>query len=91
MSTTISQGVKLDTRTRERLQALAQLRDRSPHYLMKTAIETYLEREESYEREKREDAERWERYALTGEAVSHERAGAWLQRLSDSEVAPAPR
>lgn len=91
MSTTVSQGVKLDARTRERLQSLAQLRDRSPHYLMKTAIETYLEREEEYEREKREDAERWESYALTGESVSHKRAAAWLQGLADGKAIPAPR
>lgn len=91
MSTTISQGIKLDAHTRERLQALAELRDRSPHYLMKTAIETYLEHEEEYERQKREDAERWEHYALTGESVPHEKAAAWLQGLANGEAVPFPQ
>jgi len=52
ITTTTSQVVKLDARTRERLQALAKQRDRSPHYLMKTAIESFLDREEFYAREK---------------------------------------
>ena len=40
MSNATSQGIKLDERTRERLQTLAKQRDRSPHYLMKAAIES---------------------------------------------------
>jgi predicted transcriptional regulator len=76
-----SMGVKLDENTRQRLKALGELRHRSPHWLMKEAIERYLEREEAYEREKQEDMERWERYQLTGEAISQERAIAWLEGL----------
>ena len=70
---TTTRGVKLDDRTQERLQALGALRDRSPHYLMKAAIETYLDREESYEREKQEDRERWEKYQLSGEAIPQQK------------------
>jgi predicted transcriptional regulator len=51
-------GVKLDNETRERLQQLGQRRDRSPHWLMKTAIREYLEREDRIERERQEDEER---------------------------------
>ncbi|MDR3424501.1 MAG: hypothetical protein P4M13_05410 [Alphaproteobacteria bacterium] len=40
-----------------------------------------MNREEDYEREKREDMERWEHYQLTGEAVSHEEVVAWLESL----------
>ena len=88
---TTTRGVKLDDRTQERLQALGALRDRSPHYLMKAAIESYLAREESYEREKREDQERYERYLLTGEAVSQKKAAAWLESLAQGQMAARPR
>lgn len=84
---TTSRGIKLDIRTQERLQALAQIRDRSPHYLMKAAIENFLDREEAYEREKQEDKERYERYQLTGEAVSGQKATAWLESLAAGNYA----
>lgn len=88
---TTTRGVKLDDRTQERLQALGALRDRSPHYLMKAAIESYLDREESYEREKREDRERYDQYLLTGEAVSQEKASAWLESLAQGDLAARPQ
>jgi predicted transcriptional regulator len=91
MSTTTSRGIKLDIHTQERLQALAQIRDRSPHYLMKTAIENFLDREEAYEREKQEDQERYERYSLTGEAVSGQKATAWLESLAAGKKKRRPQ
>jgi predicted transcriptional regulator len=89
MATT--QGIKLDDLTRQRLQALAALRNRSPHWLMRTAIQTYLDREEAYEREKREDMERWERYQLTGYAISQDKAREWLANLARGKAAPCPK
>ncbi len=86
-----TKGVKLDEKTQQRLAALARIRDRSPHWLMCKAIETYLEREEKYEREKREDMERWEHYLLTGEAVSHDKATAWLKNLAQGKVTSCPK
>jgi len=74
-------GVKLDEKTRERLKRLGQLRKRTPHWLMRTAIEEYLEREETYERERREDLQRWEEYQRTGEHIDNESMMAWLDEL----------
>jgi predicted transcriptional regulator len=74
-------GVKLDETTRQRLKALGELRNRSPHWLMKVAIEDYLEREERYEREKREDMEEWENYLRTGDSIPQERVLAWLNEM----------
>lgn len=79
---TMTQGVKLDESTCERLKELGKLRDRSPHWLMRDAIEKYLEQEEHFEREKREDMERWETYQLTGKAVPHEKVAKWLSELA---------
>ena len=85
-----TQGVKLDPETRKRLEALAQIRDRSPHWLMCTAIKTYLEREEQFEHERREDNERWERYTLTGVAVAHDKVSTWLGKLAAGQITPKP-
>lgn len=83
-------GIKLDEETRQRLKALGELRDRSPHWLMKAAIESYLEREERYEREKREDMERWENYQFTGKAIPQERVLEWLNDLAQGKDVPCP-
>lgn len=78
-STTL--GIKLDDETRERLQKLGKLKQRSPHWLMKAAIHDYLDREERRERERIEDAERWERFAQTGAHLSHDHMTAWMGDL----------
>lgn len=88
---TTTQGIKLDDETRTRLKALGNIRNRSPHWLMKRAIQRYLDQEEQYEREKQEDRERWERYRLTGHAISHEAATEWLEDLAQGKDRPCPR
>jgi predicted transcriptional regulator len=88
MTSTI--GIKLDEQTKERLKRLGVVRSRSPHWLMCHAIRQYLDREESYEQEKREDMERWERFQLTGDAIAHETAAAWLTKLAEGKDTPCP-
>ena len=83
MSTT--QGIKLDEDTQARLRALAEKRNRSPHWLMRTAIESYLKREEQYEAEKAEDMARWEEYVLTGNAMAQEKVETWLHDLANNK------
>jgi predicted transcriptional regulator len=83
MATT--QGIKLDDDTRTRLRALAEMKKRSPHWLMRTAIEDYLQREEQYEKEKAEDMARWENYLLTGEAIDNKTVKKWLRDLSEGK------
>lgn len=86
-----TQGIKLDEQTQKRLKALALKRDRSSHWLMKTAIEDYLDREEQYEREKAEDMQRWEQYELTGQAVDHTEVSPWLEKLASGQNEPWQR
>jgi len=68
----VTMGVKLDAETWERLKALGEKKERSPHWLRTRAIQEYLDREEAYEREKQEDLDRWRQYVATGEYVDHE-------------------
>lgn len=84
-------GVKVDEKTRERLKALADSRDRSPHWMIKRALAEYLDREEAKELERREDEARWERYVLTGEAVDHDRVKGWLSALVEGKAVRRPR
>ncbi len=83
-------GVKLDEETRARLRSLADAKNRTSHWVMRTALEEYLAREERREHERQEDAARWERYALTGEAVPHARVREWLTALAHGEDEPCP-
>lgn len=83
-----TQGIKLDEQTQQRLKVLAHKRDRSPHWLMKAAIEDYLNREEHYEREKAEDTQRWEQYELTSHAIDHADVAPWLEKLANGQIEP---
>lgn len=83
-----TQGIKLDDLTQQRLKELAVKRDRSPHWLMRTAIASYLDREEQYEREKSEDAERWEQYELTGQSIDNTKVAHWLEKLANGKNTP---
>lgn len=78
-----TQGIKLDDVTKKRLKSLGELRNRSPHWLMKAAIERYLDEEEAYEQQKREDLIEWESYMLTGEAIPNSRVVSWLNQLAE--------
>jgi predicted transcriptional regulator len=83
-----SQGIKLDDDIRQRLKVLAEKKKHSPHWLMRTAIEDYLVREERYEKEKEEDMEAYEEYLRTGHAIDHETVMAWLKDLADGKNRP---
>ena len=78
---TTTMGVKLNEETRERLKTLGEKRDRSPHWLMKQAINRYLDAEERYEREKAEDEARYQHYLDTGQHISNEEMMAWFDEL----------
>ena len=86
----ISTGIKLDEETRNRLQTLGQKIDRSPHWLMKTAIEHYLEEQERYWQEREEDMKRWQDYQLTGDAVPHSEVSEWLASIGTDDERPCP-
>lgn len=80
-------AVRLDSATQQRLKALGQSRDRSPHYLMKQAVEKFLAVEEEIEREKQLVQSRWERFELTGETVGQTEVRSWLGTLKEKNRA----
>lgn len=70
-------GIRLNEETQHRLEALGKARDRTPHYLMKAAVERFLDAEEALETERRTVNARWEKFELTGETVDHADVKAW--------------
>ena len=80
-------GIRLDENTQARLKQLGKNRDRSPHYLMKEAVETYLTREENIEAEKDILRSRWETFEITGETLSHDDVKTWASSLSKPNMA----
>lgn len=91
MSKIVNTGIKLDASVHERLKALSEIKDRSPDWLMRVAIAEYVEREEVYEREKREDRERWERYQASGHAIPGEAVDKWLASWGSESEISCPR
>lgn len=83
-------SLKLDAATRSRVRRLATLRRRSPHWVMKEAITTYLGQEEAKEALRREAWEAWEDYKNTGLHCTNEEMCAWLESWGTENELPPP-
>ena len=83
-------SLKLDAEIKTRLQQLAQARRRSSHWLMREAIEQYVEREERREEVRQDALAAWADYEATGQHVTAEEADAWLARLEAGEDVEPP-
>ncbi|MDZ7809380.1 MAG: CopG family ribbon-helix-helix protein [Arhodomonas sp.] len=82
-------SIKLDDDLKGRLQELAEARQRSAHWLMRDAIEQYVEREEKREAFKRDALRAWEEYQATGLYVNADEVETWLAGWgTDHETRP---
>lgn len=88
--TTTTTSLKLDTEIKDRLQWLATVRDRKPHYLMREAIQQYVDREEKRERFRQGALAAWSDFQASGLHVTAEEADTWLARLEAGEDVEAP-
>jgi predicted transcriptional regulator len=84
-------SLKLDAKTKARLQRLARARRRSSHWLMREAIEQYVEREERREQLRQDALAAWVEYRTTGQHVTAAEADAWLAQLEAGEHTDPPR
>jgi predicted transcriptional regulator len=71
-------SVKLEDDLKNRIQHLAELKQRSPHWIMREAIRDYVEREEARERFKNEALASWTVYQETGRHLTGEEVQDWL-------------
>ena len=91
MSSPSTTSVKLDGKTKKRVQQLASARRRSAHWVMREAIEQYLEREEKREQLRQDALAAWTSYQATGLHATAEEADAWLAKLETGKNVPAPK
>lgn len=83
-------SVKLDHSEKARLQALADSRKRSTHFLMREAITSYLAREEKRAAMLAEAVQSWNEYQDTGLHVTLDELEGWAERLDSDPDAPLP-
>jgi predicted transcriptional regulator len=91
MPTLSTTSLKLDPEIKDRVQRLAAARRRSPHWVMREAVEQYVEREEKREQFHQDALAAWASYQATGMHVTAAEADAWLAKLEAGKRAPAPK
>lgn len=82
--------LKIDPVTKERVQRLADARQRSSHWLMLEAIRQYVDREEMREAFRQDGIKAWNDFQATGLHVTMEEADAWLSSLESGTDAEPP-
>lgn len=84
-------SIKIDDELKERVQHLADLRQRSAHWIMREAIASYVSREEARESFKQEALDSWTAYQETGRHVTGCEVRTWLSSWgneAETEVPP---
>ena len=87
---TSSTSVKLDEDIKTRVQRLAVERRRSAHWLMREAIEQYVDREERRASFRVSALAAWDDYQATGLHATAEEADVWLAKLEAGDDARPP-
>ena len=87
----MSTSIKIPGELRERLQNLADSRQRTPHALMLQAIEVFVTREEKREAWRQEGIAAWEEYQRTGLHLTGEEVDLWLEELAKGRDAGPPK
>lgn len=90
MPASATTSLKLDNDLKKRVHRLAEARRRSPHWVMREAVEQYVAREEKRERLRRDALAAWNHYRTTGLHATAGEADAWLAKLEAGENAEAP-
>ena len=83
-------SIKLPLGMKARLQKLGKLKQRSPHFLMKEAIENYLDAEEQLEKLKKKTLSRWEE-AGQGLTIDNDAVTSWLATWGEQNEQERPK
>jgi predicted transcriptional regulator len=87
---TANLSIKLDASDRERLQSIAMLKKRTPHFLMKEAIQRYLAAEEAEQQLVNEAAASLAHYKATGLHTTLDEMKAWAESVKSDRTMPMP-
>lgn len=81
-------SIRIDEDLKNRIQHIADIQNRSAHWIMREAIQDYVEREEAKEKFKQEALASWTAYKETGQHLTGEEVQEWLSRWgTDNETA----
>ena len=83
-------AIKIESDIKERVKRLAEARQRSPDWLMREAINQYVDREEKREAYRQDGIAAWNEYQATGLHVTLDEADAWLAKLEAGEDVEPP-
>ncbi|MHB1617724.1 MAG: CopG family ribbon-helix-helix protein [Metallibacterium sp.] len=84
-------SLKIDDELKGRIQHLASLRQRSPHWIMREAIAQYVQREEAREDFKREALAAWKSYQETGLHLTGQEVRSWLNTWGTEAETELPK
>ena len=85
-----SMTIKIDEIRRNRLKSLAVAKKRTPHYLMKEALDFYLESEEAEQKTIQEAAASLEHFERTGLHIRLDEVKQWAEELKNNRNAQLP-
>ena len=91
MPTLSTTSLKLDSAMKERVRRLALTRRRPAHWIMREAVEQYVEREEKREQLRQDVLAAWADYQTTGLHITAEEADVWLAKLEAGKDAAIPK
>ena len=83
-------AIKIDPEIKERVKRLADARHRTPHWLMREAINQYVDREEKREAFRQDGIKAWNEYQATGLHMTAGEADAWLAKLEAGQDVEPP-
>lgn len=83
-------SIKIDDELKNRVRDLANARRRSANWIMKEAIQQYVDREEAIESIQQEATESWIEFQETGLHITGQEASAWLRTWGTDEETEIP-
>ena len=90
MAANATTSLKLDSGIKERVQKLATTKRRTAHWIMREAIEQFVEREEKREQFWQETLSSSEHFHTTGLHLTDEEVDHWITKLEAGEDAELP-
>jgi predicted transcriptional regulator len=83
-------SLKLNNDLKDRIQHLADLHNRSAHWLMIEAIRDYVEREEARQSFKQEALDSWQAFQETGRHLTGAEVRTWLNTWGSQDEKGIP-
>ena len=84
-------SLKISDDLKDRVHNLAQLKDRTSHWIMLNAIREYVSREEAKENFKKEAIESWRDFKETNLHITGKETRSWLQTWGTDKEKKAPK